>query len=137
MADLSRISEKASRATRLHRRQAEQIVELAQHLPRADALLIEQVYKLGIPVAQIALVAAKPAHLINRRVHKLLKRLNDPVYRHLIAFGDLLPREIRHTAELITVQGCTLRQAATRRGVSLHTIRKQMIAVRALAGDAA
>ncbi|MEX2544606.1 MAG: hypothetical protein WD316_05705 [Phycisphaeraceae bacterium] len=120
-------------AIQQRRRAAERLLTLAEHLPAQDRLLLEQVYRNGLSVAEVAhLMGARPRRL-QRRVAQLLRRLRDPLFRFVVGRSDLLPRDVQPTARLVVIEGRSLRDAARARGRSLHAVREQVRTLRTLA----
>jgi DNA-directed RNA polymerase specialized sigma24 family protein len=115
------------------RKDVEQVLELAQHLPEADRLLIEQIYRHGRPAAELARLLGCRPRLVQRRVSILLKRLRQPLFRFLVNHQQLLPRDLRPIARRAVFEGCSLRRTAQLTGRSLHHIRQDMRTVQMLA----
>ena len=120
-------------AVRQRREAAERLLTLAEHLPTEDRLLIEQVYRHGLSVAQVAQLTSQPRRRLQRRIAQILRRMRDPLFRFVAGRGELLPRDVRPTARMVVLEGRSLRDVARRRDSSLHYIRQHMRTVRTLA----
>ncbi len=112
---------------------AERLLALAEHLPTDERLLIEQVYRHGLSIAQLAQLAGERPRRLQRRVAQILRRMRDPLFRFVAGRGELLPRDVRPTARLVVLEGRSLRDAARRRASSLHYVRQHMRTIRTLA----
>ena len=118
---------------RVRRERAETILAAAEHLPPADRTLIEQVYRHGLSWSQLTDLLGLPRDRVRRRVRKLLKIMDDPLYRFLAGHLDLFDPPVQRTARLVVFAGLSMRRVARLTGASLHTVRAPMHTVRALA----
>lgn len=130
----------AHNATRLdvdrritRRAQTERLIDLASHLCTQDRVLIEQVYRYGIPAGDIAQLTGESPRSVRRRLTRVLGRLTSPLYGFLVMHRDVLPGPVRRTAELVVFKGYTLRGAAGETGTTLHRVRRDMCSVHAIA----
>ena len=131
---LSNIDHAARRGRHVGRHHAETILSLAQHLTQEDRLLIEQVYRHGVPAAHLAKLAGTPSRVMHRRIASLVRRMRDPLFRYVAGHLELLPQDTRATARRVVLQGQSLRQSAKQTGLSLHHTRKHLQTVRVMAG---
>ncbi len=104
----------------------ERLLELAQPLPDADRLLLEQVYRQGQTFADLARLMGQREWTLRRRVARLVKRMRQPQYRFLLKRRDLLDKPVRRCAELAYFQAYSLRRIAQVTGQSLHQVRRCM-----------
>lgn len=114
---------------------AERVLQLAGHLADADRLLLEQVFRHGVSLAEVARLSGQRPRVLQRRVRRLLLRLNDPLFRFVAGRCDLLPQEVQATARRTVLHGRSLRDTARATGRSLHQIRQHLIIIRALASQ--
>ncbi len=114
------------------RERVERRLALAEHLPKADRLLLQQVLEKGLPVAQLARLMGRRPQQLRRRIRKLIRHMEQPIYRFMILHADLLSPDTRRTAELVVFGVRSLRQAADELNLSLHQVREHMITVRAI-----
>jgi len=119
---------------RCYRDQVERLLERADYLEDADRLLVEQVYRHGMPVTDIARLTGDRPRNLQRRVAKLLKRLNSKLFLYVISHKDSLASSVRRSSELVVLHGHSLRRAASLSHRSLHQIRQDIRALRAMAG---
>jgi hypothetical protein len=115
------------------RDEVERLLELAQHLAERDRLLLEQVYRHGLVVADLARVSGGNPDALRRRIQRLIHRLDDPVFHFVVGHGDLLAPVVRRVATRVILHGRPLRQAAADTGLSLHEVREHVAEVRAIA----
>ena len=118
---------------RSRRDHIECLLELAKHLPETDRLLVDQVYRYGIAISDIARLHGHAPRNIRRRVAKLLVRLNSPLYKYVVFHHDKLSEDIRRVAVLVVLHGHSLRRAATISNKSLHRIRENIKELRIMA----
>jgi DNA-directed RNA polymerase specialized sigma24 family protein len=123
----------------IRREFAAALVERAAHLPEADRLLIEGVFRDGRSIAQIAEVWIKnpdPAYTpksLRRRLHRLVERLRSPAFALVAQHRDRWNPPMARVATACVLQGRSLREAADSLGMSLHTVRRHLDAVTAIA----
>ena len=103
------------------------------HLEESDRLLVEQVYRHGVQIADVARLSGRSPKNLRRRVDKLLKHMNGPLFSFMLAHGGLLSGATRRTAELVILKGYSLRRASEINNQSLHQTRRHMQTVQALA----
>lgn len=136
-ASLAREASDQARTNVLDRRDAaERLLQRAQHLARPDHLLMEQIYRHGLSIADVARLLNERPRSLQRRVKRLLLRLNDPLFIFVAGRFDVLPREMQATARLVVLEGRPLRDAARITGTTLHRVRQHLDAVRTLARHA-
>lgn len=115
------------------RNHLQQLVELASHLPPDERRLVEMTRGDGRSVRRVAMSLGHCPRALQRRLKRILDRLRDPVFAFLVIHRDLLPLALRIVGDHIILQGCTLHETAQRTRQSLHTVRHQLTALRALA----
>ena len=112
---------------------AERVLALAEHLDERDRLLVEQVYRHGLPAAEVARLLGVRPRTMQRRLARLVERMIDPMYRFVAAHLDLIPEAARAPAKRHFLQGQSQRDVARRLGITLHQVRQHIDAVRTLA----
>lgn len=115
------------------RREIEDLLELADHLDQRDRLLVQQVYQYGVSLAALAQLTGRSPKAVRGRIRKLMQRMRSPVFGYVVLQGEALPARTRQVAQEVVVRCRSLRATAAYLGLSLHAVREQMAAVRALA----
>lgn len=123
----------ATTAHRLSRRRwVETLLDLAGHLDRRDRLIIEQVYRHGVPMTDVAALTGQPARNMHRHVAGLIRRMRDPLFAFVAEAGDLLPRHTRAVARRVILRGQSQRLAADELGLKLHQVRLEVQLIHAM-----
>jgi len=130
---MENVTDRARPARNRRRLTVEQVLVLARHLNRRDQILVDQVYRQGVSIADAARLVNRPAKVMQRRLRKVIQRLGSPTFLCLVARGDLLPRETRKVADMVICQGMSLRRAASSARMSLYETRQHVQRVRVLA----
>lgn len=117
--------------TRLH----DTLLERAPWLAPGDRTLIELVFREGRTLREIASLLDQPPPAIRRRLRRIATRLLDPLTAYVAAHADTWPPTRRRIAVACVLQGLSMREAAQRLGLSLHTVRRHMAAVRELGAE--
>jgi len=133
LGKIKNVTEGRRPARSRRRLNAEQVLVLSRHLGRRDQLLVEQIYREGASIADVARMANRPPKAIQRRLRNVVQRLRSPEFACLVARGGLLPTETRRVAEMVICRGMSLRGAARCARLSLHETRQHVERVRALA----
>ncbi|HZW09546.1 MAG TPA: sigma factor-like helix-turn-helix DNA-binding protein [Phycisphaerales bacterium] len=131
----------------VHRETAERLVGMAAHLAAPDRLLVEAVLKEGRRLPEVVemltpatAVGAEAVHRarrqIRRRFHQLLARMRTEEFRLVVEQKDRWPAAQRRVAVACVLQGLTQREAASRLGLSLHTVRRHHQTVLAICRSA-
>ncbi len=115
------------------RRQIDELLVLAEYLPQADKILVEQVLTGETPIAQIAKLYQRPTRHLKRKAQSIIKRLSDKHFKFVAIQMDTLPLDVRDTAKLVVIQGISMRKVAQTTGMTLHRVRQNMNTVRATA----
>ncbi len=118
-----------------HRAAVEDMLRRAQKLDPADRALIEHVLRDGRRAAELAPLLGVHKRTAQRRVNRLLDRLQDPVFQAACDRLAQLPPPIRAVAEHHICRGRTLRDTARRTGQSLHRVRVHLERLRQFAAD--
>lgn len=112
---------------------AEEIVARAQRLPAEERRFVEQVFAKGMSVVEVSRHAGRGPRGDQKRLRAILKMMNDPLFTFLHHRGDLVPRELRTTAEAVVFRRLSLRQTASLTRSSLHLVRERFRSFRAIA----
>ncbi len=131
--------------------QIDAILRRARWLDPDDAALLRAVYEQARPVAEIARLLDVDPRSVRRRVRILSERVLHPRFlvaarvvrpdadlRRLVPEPDpaAWPPNRRRVAEAMVIRGLNMRDASIALGLSLHTVRRHIDAIHALA-DAA
>ncbi|HHN79041.1 MAG TPA: hypothetical protein ENK11_10285 [Phycisphaerales bacterium] len=113
------------------------LVEHAAWLTAEDRELVTAVFGEGLSVAAYARRRREkdspvPVRTARRRLRKIIARLLSPRFVFVIENRKAWPATRRRAAMACVVQGLSLREAASKMGVSLHAVRRHMDAVEAL-----
>ncbi|MDX2016146.1 MAG: hypothetical protein SFY95_00740 [Planctomycetota bacterium] len=122
---------------------AARLTARARFLPEDDAALVLAVYRDGLLVKQAAAMIRRPASSTAHRVRRLVARLASPEFAWCLrqlerqAAGLAPPAlawtiERQRVATLVMLHGHSLRETARRLALSVHHVRKHVIALRAL-----
>lgn len=96
---------------------AESIALRTGHLERAEALLLEQVFVLGRPVAEVALLTGEPSRKVRHRVKRLAERVLSPAFPLVISRRSHWTPAMRAVGTAVFVRGESVRVAARAAGV--------------------
>lgn len=132
--EVETVSESSVELRRHRRAYIEQILDRAVHLGESDRILIQQVYEFGLSMTDVARLRKEKLKSVQRSVSRLLVRMNSELYLFVLSHLDVLPESIRRAADLVVLQGYSLRRAADMSQQSLHHMREQMRSLHALAG---
>lgn len=134
------VSDTALDLRRKHQRELiDRLVVRACSLPPTDRALIEAVFLRGKSVSSIAspeLPNSAATRRLRRRLHILCRRLESPLFTLVLAQATRWSATRRKVATACVLHGRSIRHAAAELGLSLHTVRRNLDAIRALA-DAA
>jgi len=110
----------------------ERVVERAALLPDDDRALLLAVYRDATPARTIAALRGVDPRRIRRRVRALVQRVLSPSFEFVLAHAGEWPRTRKRVAVAIVIEGRSLREAAERLGVTIHTVRRHIEAIRLL-----
>jgi len=111
----------------------EQLVRLADSLPRNDRELIEAYYGEGLTYRDLGRRHRTDARRLQRRIQRISMRMSAPEYRFAVLHHQQLPRRLKRTADLLFIQGQSLRHTARVTGQSLHRVRCDRATLQTLA----
>lgn len=112
---------------------AERVGHRAAALPKRDRALLDAVYRDGRPVVELAAIMNLPAPVVRRRVRTLVRRVLSPEYGFVLANRDAWTPTRRKVADACVIEGLSIRTAAAKLRLSLHTVRAQRSIIQALA----
>lgn len=115
-----------------HRGAAEYLVAAAEYFDADDQALIEHIYDRGCRVVEVARLRNETARDVRRRLHRLARRANQPLFRYVVACYKLIPSDIRTSADLIVLKGHTMAEAARLQNISHYHVRRHIQILRAL-----
>ena len=110
----------------------DQLLRAAEHFHDTDRLLVEQVYRHGLRVSDIARLSDQEPRGLRRRLRRLVARARDPLFRFVAGRWDMIPPDAQPVAKRVVLQGWSLRDAARLTGRTLHEVRQDMQAVHTL-----
>ncbi len=130
---LNNLSTLAHDHRQIKRQQIDDLLALAEYLPKTDRVLIQQILHGDMPVAQIArLYQRHPRHL-QRQAMSIIKRLSNNLFKFVAIQMNTLPIEVRPTARYVVLHGMSMRKASQVSGLTLHRVRQYMNTVQATA----
>ncbi len=130
---LYNLSTRAHQHRQIKRRQIDDLLALAEYLPQAERVLIEQILRDDLPIAQIAKLYRLPPRHLQRQALSIIKRLSNKLFRFVAIQMNTLPLEVRPTAKYVILHGMSMRKTARVSGLSLHRVRQNMNTVQATA----
>jgi hypothetical protein len=110
--------------------QHEMLLERASVLEPRDRLLLELTFKRNLTVREIARILERPAGTVSRRLHRLCKRLRDPLVAALIDARCPLTPEYRILAIEYFAQGRLIADLEDRHQIPRGKIRAMLHFVR-------
>lgn len=123
--------EAADLRRRRKREQIEQILARAAWLPDSDRAVLEAVFGEGKTVTEVAVLMGCPPRALRRRVRRLLDRVLAHRFVFVTSRIDGWPPTRRRVATACVIEGCSLRDAAKRLGISLYSVRRHHEAINA------
>lgn len=123
-------------AADLRRKRQRGLVEVitlrAELLPAHERALVEAIYREGASAKDVALLRGAPPKRVRRELRRLVQRLLDPRFLFVARNRESWPRQRRKVATTCVLHGLSMRDAAARLELSLHTVRRHMQAVQTL-----
>ena len=111
----------------------EQLVRLAEALPRHEQKLIEGRFADGLTYRDLARKHRTDPRRMRRKIDKLAQRMTQPEFRFTLLHAGQLPPTLRKTAKLLFLQGQSMRDTARATGHTLHRIRTDRTTLQTLA----
>jgi DNA-directed RNA polymerase specialized sigma24 family protein len=117
------------RAAREH---AQRLLNLASDLDPKDQVVLRSVLVEGRTILELASIARVNTKTMHKRVRRLLDRLSHPMTSFIVSHRDHWPRDRRAAATLVLIEGVSLREAAERLDMTLHSLRRHIDRVHAM-----
>ncbi|HVZ94833.1 MAG TPA: hypothetical protein VG797_10020 [Phycisphaerales bacterium] len=114
------------------RQQADRLVRLSQWLRPDERAMVDSVFGRGISAAKLAVIRGESARAMRRRIQRIVKRMASAEYRAVARWCGDWPAARQRVARACFLEGRTLREAAKVLGISVHTVRAHLSAVRAI-----
>lgn len=111
---------------------SELLLSRARWLDPEDRALLEQVLDRGVASRDLATVAGVTPRTIQRRVARLIRRLEDSDVLTVLRRQYAWPAQTAAVAMAVIVRGCTLQQTARLLETTLHDVRKHLEQARGL-----
>jgi len=118
------------RSTR--RVQGDRLLMRADWLDRSDRALLVQVLGNGVRPADVADLLGLSTRTVQRRIRRLVKRLNSPTTAAVLAHEGHWDRKTFAVAVAVWIRGWTLRRTAEHMNISLHRVRQHLQIARGL-----
>lgn len=113
--------------------QVERLLELAEHLPQRERLVLRALYRDGVSFRELASLLDMPPRRLSRHVATLIRRVRSPAYRFLLIRGQALPDDVAEVARHVHLHGRSLRDTARLTRQPLHRVRLHAHAVDTMA----
>lgn len=110
----------------------EQLLSRASLLPDAARGLLAAYYDFRMPAEELAAVHHVTVPELRRKVAHWREILGDPSFLLVAEFGSRLPKNLAPIARDYWIEGLTMRQIATARGLTLHRLRTHLAMTRSL-----
>lgn len=111
--------------------QAQQtLLQRARYLAPRDTVLVQNALERKLTNVQIGRIVGRHPGNVGRRVHRLLRRLNEPSIVLLIDYGNQFPRELYDAGIERHVQGLSLAAIAQKHGISRNEVRERLAQLR-------
>lgn len=110
----------------------DQLVQRARALPERDRLLIEALFRDGKRGPQVAALMGLPVRAVRNHARRLVDRLRSPRFIYVLRHQSHWPETRRKVANAVVIRGLSNRLAASELNLSLHVVRRQMVAIHAL-----
>jgi hypothetical protein len=125
---------------------AEALTARAKFLPDDDAAIVLAIFRDGLRITQVAAMLRRPPTSLGYRVRTIVARMSSPRFAWCLrqierqASGlappsDAWSIERQRVASLRLLHGRGLRDVARRTGLSVHHVRKHLVAIEALFQD--
>ena len=113
-------------------RQVQLLLNLGDLLTNDDRALVEAIYMRGMTAAEFARAARTRPRTVQRRLWRLSRRVNTPVFRLVAVRCNALPPLCRAIGRRVVLRGESQRSVAASLGVSLHRVRQELTSLRTL-----
>lgn len=103
----------------------------AEWLEPSERALVEAVYRDGRSAIELAALAGRTPRSMRRRLRRIVRRVLAPEFVFVAQRRSRWTASRRRVADACILHGRSMREAATELGLTLHTIRRHMEAIRA------
>jgi len=125
-------AESTQAARQDRRRGVERVLSLAEHLAPSDRALLEQIFRHGQRVNDLALACGRPVDQLRRRVRKLMARIREPQFVQAVELGRLLPDDLQEIVRRVVLQGQSVRSTAVSMRIPHHALRMRLAVARGM-----
>ena len=112
------------------RAEADRILDRASHLRAEDHELLRAVIESGQSLGSMAALTGEPISRVRRRVHRLLERINSPLFAFVVTRAESMAPLQRRVAMACIVEGRTIREVAGTLEISFHRARTLLLTTR-------
>ncbi len=130
---LSNLSTLAHHRRHIQRQQVDDLLALAEYLPKPDKIFIHQVLSGDLKIAQLARLYQRPPRHLQRKASSIIKRLSNKTFKFVAIQMESLPLNVRTTAKYVVLDGLSMRKASQVSGISLYRVRQDMNTVQVTA----
>ncbi|GJM19230.1 MAG: hypothetical protein DHS20C14_14430 [Phycisphaeraceae bacterium] len=124
----------------LRRRRAgawvDRVLDRSAWLPPSERTLVESVFRDGRTAVEIARLSNADARRVRRRIRRAVDRAMSPRLAFVMTSRAAWSPTRRRIADLLVIEGLSMRGASDRLGVSYHTVRRHKDAIDALFAEA-
>jgi DNA-directed RNA polymerase specialized sigma24 family protein len=111
----------------------ERVLALAGFLPEPERIMLEALLREGVSPHTLAKLRGTTTRTVHRRAAMLVRRVSSPAFAVAVAHDDAWDRVRAGAARMCVVEGLSVRVAASRLGVSLYAVRRELSRVHAMA----
>ncbi len=111
---------------------SDRLVARSEHLMPEDRALIRSVFRDGVSAQALAQAARVAPRRTRQRVRALVRRMLTHRYVFVLAHRESWPANRRRVATACALQGRSIRECAAHLRLSVHQVRRELAAVRAL-----
>ena len=83
----------------------ETLIQYAKHIPPKDQQLLASYFESHFSLYELACIRKTTRSSIRRRIHSLVSRLSDPMFRAVVRYGRQLPAHLAMVVKARYVQG--------------------------------
>jgi len=125
-------AEAADLRRRRRRDLADLLTQRAELLPPEDRALLLSIYRENLTAREVAALRGVSPRSVRRRLRTLVERVLSPRFEVVLRERASWPPTRRRVATATVIEGRTMRQTASALTLSLHAVRRQMLAIDAL-----
>ncbi|HLP84346.1 MAG TPA: hypothetical protein VK157_08345 [Phycisphaerales bacterium] len=129
--DATKVMNEACDLRRSHHRDVvERVVSRAQLLPPRERAMVEGVYLRQLSAVDIGRELDIPPRIVRRDVRIIVRRMLSPIFAFVMVHRDAWSGHRRQVAQLVYIEGMSLRAVAAVIGLSFHKTRRHDEAIR-------